>query len=92
MPSFGGLPNVTSPDPLRSDQEVILDLGWLIGWVGFSTAGTFPVSRALCFGSVTLSKVDTIGSGNFLLQWSKNYSFVVASCRALCSGYEFNIY
>ena len=54
MPSFGVLPNVTSLDPLGSDREVIPDLGWLIGWVGFSTAGTFPVSRALCFGSVTL--------------------------------------
>ena len=50
MPSFGGLPNVTSPDPLGSDREVILDLGWLIGWVGFSTAGILPVSRALVLG------------------------------------------
>ena len=50
MPSFNGLPNVTSPDTLVSDREVILDLGWLIGWVGFSTAGIFPVSRALVLG------------------------------------------
>ena len=41
---------MTSPDPLGSDREVILDLGWLIGWVGFSTAGIFPVSRALVLG------------------------------------------
>ena len=50
MPSFNGLPNVTSPDNLVSDREVILDLGWLIGWVGFSTAGILPVSRALVLG------------------------------------------
>ena len=50
MPSFNGLPNVTSPDTLVSDREVILDLGWLIGWVGFSTAGILPVSRALVLG------------------------------------------
>ena len=41
---------MTSPDTLVSDREVILDLGWLIGWVGFSTAGIFPVSRALVLG------------------------------------------
>ena len=50
MPSFGGLPNVTSPDPLGSDREGILDLGWLIGWLGFLTAGILPVSRALVLG------------------------------------------
>ena len=43
MPSFNGLPNVTSPDTLVSDREVILDLGWLIGWVGFSTDVILPL-------------------------------------------------
>ena len=64
MPSFGGLPNVTSPDPLGSDREVILDLGWLIGWLGFSTAGILPVSRALCLG-VSLCVTNAKGSGIF---------------------------
>ena len=62
MPSFGGLPNVTSPDPLGYDRQVILGLA--VRLVRLLDCWHSSSQSSPCFGSVTLRDETSKGLAN----------------------------